>query len=71
MISILCNYCVYPKEIDISPDNICEYNENFCEYYFCHRAFKEYLKQIENESENSATENNITIKDLFKEKSYD
>ena len=57
MISILCNYCPYPKEYNIDPnditDNIIENNkDNFCEYYFCYKAFQEYLKEIKNEKYN-------------------
>ena len=49
MLSILCNYCPYPKEYNIDPNEITEANtDNFCEYYFCHKAFQEYLKEIKN-----------------------
>ena len=55
MISILCNYCPYPKEYNIDlndiTDNVTEDNkDNFCEYYFCHKAFQEYLKEIINQN---------------------
>lgn len=49
MLSILCNYCPYPKEYNIDLNEITEANkDNFCEYYFCHKAFQEYLKEIKN-----------------------
>ena len=64
MISILCNYCPYKKEYNIDPnditDNVTEDNkDNFCEHYFCYKAFYEYLKEIKNEKYN---ENNNGVK---------
>ena len=49
MLSILCEYCSYPKEYNIKSEDITENNkDNFCKYCFCYKAFQEYLKQIKN-----------------------